>query len=928
MKTKEDTLPSSIISASLSENIKLLGNTLGEVIYEQAGKDVFDIVEKLRNLAKEARFNSLDNSVEKMMSIVNKLDIETSTSVLKAFTIYFHLVNEAEKVEIVRVNRQRELNAIDAPRKESIREAVYALKQMGLKRDEVQEVLNKMGIQPVFTAHPTEAKRPAILRKLKQISLDLINLEYCSDLTEKEKKIFGKKLKSQITLLWNTPEVRDRQPTVHEEAMNVLHHLKETVFPLVPTIYYDLQMALKEYFPDDNFDIPTFIKVGSWVGGDRDGNPYVTPEITEKVLKANSLEALKKYKQALKELRSEITITNCTQELFESIEKDEKLLGANSEIFIFEPYRKKIWYMEKRIDENIKSISGSENYESKKKYQTRNEFLEDLVLISNSLRKNNLPEISEGGLLSDLIIQVQTFGFRLAELDIRQHSAKHEKALSEILKDSKELDKPYEEYEEGEKVSLLTKLLMKKEKFVSGTETFSEDTKKIIEVFNVISKAHELIGKRAVRCYVISFTKNVSDVLEAVFLAKEAGLVKISTAGENLSVVGLIDIVPLFETVDDLKNSADTLKVLYENNVYSKYLKSRNNFQEIMLGFSDSGKDGGYLAANIELYKAQKRMAEVCRKYDMDWRFFHGRGGSIGRGGAQAGKAIQSEPKGSVNGKIRFTEQGEVMSFRYSILPLAHRHFEAITHSVILASVPKEYQGEDFGDEDLFNELAEISRSKYKNIVYENKGFWEYFIKSTPYNFISLLNIASRPASRSGKQSVEDLRAITWGFSLTQVRMMINSWLGVGTALSEISKAKGINILQSLYENNSFFKVILDNCQQAIAKADMKTASQYNLLAGKGVGEGIFKDICSEYELTKKMILEVTKQKEILDNRKVIKESIKLRNPYTDPLNCIQIDLLSKNSDKLYSIDEMQKNELSAILLSINGIAAAMQETG
>ena len=904
---------------------------LGEVILEQSGKKVFNAVEKLRQAAKKARQTQTAASINEIIKIVNRLDLDTKTKVLKAFTIYFHLVNEAEKVEIVRVNHERELKAsLDKPRKESIASAIYFLKKAKLRKKDMQLILNKMGIQPVFTAHPTEAKRAAILRKLHEVSLLISQLQGLASLSERGRKNIELEIKNQISLLWNTKEVRNRKPTVSEEASNILFHLSETILPLVPKIYLDLQYALEKYYPKEKLTLPTFIKVGSWVGGDRDGNPYVTPEVTQEILEANSLKLLKKYQKSLVDLRHELTIGECSEELLDSIRKDKKLIGLKTQtkqISFQEPYVEKIFLMEKRLEENIKLLRKEKSKNYKIRYKSSAELMNDLVIISDSLKKSRLKNIASHSILSDLLTQLKTFGFRLVELDIRQHSAVQENAMGEILakKNILKTKSAYKNLDESQKQLLLRDLILQDKNIIAKSVRYSTETKKTIDIFNVIAHAHKIIGKRAVRCYVISFTQSPSDVLEALLFAKAAGLV---TIGKNSSVESKLDIVPLFETLDDLKNSSRTLEALFKNKVYRSHLKSRNFFQEIMLGFSDSGKDGGYLSANIEIYKAQKNMANTCRKHKISWRFFHGRGGSIGRGGAQAGKAIQAEPTGSVNGKIRFTEQGEVVAFRYSILPLAHRHFEAITHSVILASRAQRENKKYNKEIKLLEKLGEASRERYRNTVYGNKYFWDFFVECTPYKFISDLNIASRPTARSKKPKIEDLRAITWGFSLTQTRLMLNSWFGIGTALQEVSKAKGINVLRALYKSNSFFQVIINSSQQAIAKADLHTAGLYiSLMRNQKIAKEIFSEIKTEYLLTRNMLLKVTNQKEILDNKPVIKKSIQLRNPYTDPLNCIQMSLMKELKEK--KVNKTRKAEIiSAILLSINGVAAAMQETG
>lgn len=896
-------------SKPLSDNIRFLASTLGKVILEQGGEEVFNNIEKIRYLAKRGRQES--SAIKEIIEIIRSFDIPMIVNVLKAFTIYFHLVNEAEKIEIIRVNHERELLAHDHPRKESIEEAFYLLKKNQISPNDVDIILKTLQIEPVFTAHPTEAKRPALLRRLKEIVLLLNEYRSGNPQTRYERQKLKDAIKNKITILWKTPEVRTRKPTVIEESHHVLYHLKHVVFDLIPHIYSDIEHSLNKYYPNLNDKTNNFLQFGSWVGGDRDGNPFVTFEVTKEIIKLNTKEILNQYILAVKELRSELTLVDANMEVINSNNNDAKLFNISSNtLFQYEPYRKKLMFIEKKLTNTIQGLSNSKDID--KSYLSPNEFLEELFILKRSLYECNAQDIADKGLLARLIIQVQTFGFHFVELDIREHSDKHKQAIDDILK------KQYLNLSLEERGCLLEKLIQDIN-FSVDIESLPEDTKKTVKVFNTIYESKKELGGQSVRCYIISFTQNKNDLLEVLFLAKISGLITYT----NKSLTGSIDIVPLFETIDDLMNCTKTLDELFSNSLYRSYLKSRNDFQEIMLGFSDSSKDGGYLAANIELYKAQGKMEDICRKHKISWRFFHGRGGSIGRGGAQAGKAIQSSPHGSVAGKIRFTEQGEVVSYRYSLEKLAHRHLEAIIHSVLVDFSNK--KSNEKNTEELFTKLELYSKEKYKNLVYDNPYLWEVFLEVTPFEYISLLNIASRPVSRSSKTNIKDIRAITWNFSLTQVRLMLNSWYGVGSAIFELKNEGRINDIKALYSNNSFFNVIINSCQQALAKADLNVFKMYaNLFENKSHRDLLVHTLQEEYELTCKMILEVTNQKEILDNKKVIKQSIKLRNPYTDPLNAIQIELLRR----IKSSKEDQSELLQCILLSMNGIAAAMQETG
>lgn len=902
-------------SVHLSKDIHLLGDLLGEVIKEQSTQAAFEVVEKLRGLAKELRFDSKQDLKPEMMEVIHKLDLNTVADVVKAFTIYFHLVNEAEKIEIVRVNRQREIEATDKPRKESLAEAVFKVKEQGISPEKVQEILSNLNIQPVFTAHPTEAKSPEILNKLNTIAL-LISTKSQGTLAETEENKLRGKIKDEIRMLWRTPQIRESKPTVLEEAENSLFFLSESAFSLVPELNDDLCNALKKYYPSYDFNIPQFIKFGSWVGGDRDGNPNVTDMVTSAVVKRNSVEILSRYIEEVKKLSQKLTVPDASSELKASVKKDERLFPGFS-VGDNEPYRQKLWIIESKLVQTRASLVHN-HPRPISSYKNSLEFLNDIEIIARSLREKNLPDNS----VKKLIIQIKTFGFHFAELDVRQHSAVHEKAVSEILKSQ---SVQYETLDEKQKQELLTKLIQDKDTSLRQGTVLSEQSRQVLDSFHTIKDLHKNIGRESVRCYVVSFTNSVSDLLEVAFLGKQAGLLKVN--GEDIS--SELDFVPLFETVNDLQNSHKLLGELFDNSAYKKILESRNKLQEVMLGYSDGGKDGGYLASNIELYKAQSNIAKVCASKDIKFRFFHGRGGSIGRGGAQAGKAIQAQPHGSVNGKIRFTEQGEVISSRYSIPSLAHRHLEAVVHAVLLAStgLPIDTESSDSECMKLLNSLADISKNKYRDLVYNDPDFWNFYFQVTPYRFTETWNIASRPVSRSGKNSVEDIRAIPWAFSLTQSRLMLNSWYGVGEALEKAEKSGGIELLQKMYRDWPFFKVTVNNCQMALAKADRYASSLYiPLVKSEGLRDRLSTLIYKEEETTKDMILKVSGQENILDNAKVLQKSIELRNPYTDPLNCIQVEMIKRFE---ISQDKAEKEKiLQVIHLTMNGIAAAMQETG
>ena len=511
---------------------------------------------------------------------------------------------------------------------------------------------------------------------------------------------------------------------------------------------------------------------------------------------------------------------------------------------------------------------------------------------------------------------------QLAELDIRQHSSVHERVISELVPS-------YGGQDEPTKIKILTSYLLQEETLKIEVSSLNDESRELLNVFKAIKDSHDNVSKKSIRCYITSFTHEVSDLLEVLLLAKQVGIVRVNHKNNEVNIEGDLDIVPLFETGEDLKNAGNILNELFKNPFYKKYLESRNSFQEIMLGYSDSNKDVGYLAANIDLFYAQRDMKKACIENGIDFRFFHGRGGSISRGGGHTGRAIQRLPEGTVNGHMRFTEQGWVLFNRYSPGALAHRHLEAIIHSVIL----KDSNVDDTNDDlNKWNEISERltvnSSEKYRDFVYrDQKEFLNYFKQATPIEYLGKLNNASRPDKRTGLDTVEDLRAIPWVFSWTQTRTLLTAWYGVGTALKK--EEHRLNDLQRMYKECPFFKPVIDNCELSLAKADMDIAIQYaSLVEPLELGAKKFKEILDEYELTREMILKVKEEKELLDSAPVLQKSIRLRNPYTDPLNFLQVEMLRRAKKEIKEQGQVSEKTLHAILLTIDGISSGLQDTG
>jgi len=924
----------------LRSTIRFLGNLLGETIIEQEGQALFDLEEEIRNLAKEWR---AEGDLQLFQDRIDRLlqdligEPEKMLAVLKAFTTYFQLVNLAEEQQRVHVLRDRERQAHEQkiPMDETIAHAIQRLHQEGLSAEEIQAFLQELFIMPVFTAHPTESKRRTILLKLKQIANALYALNYQTLLPAEEEAIV-ESIQENIVLLWQSDESRDRRPTVLDEVREGLFYFEATLFQLVPRIYADLERALAEFYPDTTFELPIFLRYGSWIGGDRDGNPYVTLDVTEEAIREQKETILKLYNievDALyQNLSSAQTRVGISEALRKSIEKDLTLVPADEmgvlERFRLEPYRQKLIMMFRRLRatraanndpwQNRASRSTSERTQNARAYGSAQEFLDDLCLVRDSLQTHKGERLAQGR-LARLIRTVEVFGFHLATLDIRQHADRHRAALSEIM-ERYGLAHDYAQMPEKERAALLSREILGDRPLTARLD-FSEATNETVELFRLIRRARQEVGENAIQTYIISMTTQVSNLLEVLLLARDAGL------------AGQLDVSPLFETIDDLLAAPQIMAELFENESYRQHLAARGNRQQIMIGYSDSNKDGGYLRANWMLFQAQRNLARVCDDYGVQLTLFHGRGGTLGRGGGPSNRAILAQPPESVRGRIRITEQGEVVSSRYDDEAIAHRHLEQLVNAVLLSSGRRPSYEKEAEWAAIMEELSVAAYTQYRSLV-EKPTFVRYFHEATPIDHVDQLNIGSRPARRKKTEAIFDLRAIPWVFAWTQSRVNLPSWYGVGTALTNwvaderdgMSPAERLSSLREIYKTWPFFRTVVDNIQVGLAKADIAIAQLYAGLTDETLQEEIFQDLAAEFERTCAIVLSITESAELLDNEQWLQRSIRLRNPYVDPLNYIQVALLRelRKEEPIPNRERLQ----AGVVLSVNGIAAGLQNVG
>ena len=879
------------ISVPLSENVNLLGALLGEVVAQQGGARMLVLVEELRLLCKRAAAEEDDSLLTDAETRIAQLDADTLRWLLQAYSAFFHLVNQAEQQEIVRINRER---TRAGRRPESIADTVRRLKENGHSGDVVLNALAHLDIQPTLTAHPTEARRRSVLHKQRRIA-ELLSELRRPDATPGEIANATSALREQISLLLATDDVRAERPDVSDEVAHGLYFMRGSIWEVTPQLDQDLRVAVQRHYGVSPTTIPPILRWRSWIGGDRDGNPGVTADVTQETLDRHRAVALELQLAELMQLREELSISDHLVDPDAELQRVVDPL-ADGWVNPHEPYRRLVTWIIKQIEEQT-SYSPQD-------------LIAHLELMRGALERSGFGDVARHGRIARSLVLARTFGFHLAALDIRQHSRVHEQAVAELLGSG------YETLSEEERLRELSAGLTRRHE---GTKNeLSEVAREMVAVFQLIRRARER-DPASIGSYIISMTHSVSDVLEPMWLAQLAGL------------DGELDFAPLFETIEDLHHAGERMKALFEHPVYRAHLKRRGDFQEIMLGYSDSNKDGGYWMANWAQHRAQEALGRVCREYGIEFRLFHGRGGTVGRGGGRAGGAIDAMPPVAHNGRIRVTEQGEVISFRYALPGLAHRHTEQLVSAMLrtkVAAAEHELPREPAAaDQALMDEIAERSMKAYRALI-DDPHLWEFYISATPIEHISRLPIASRPVSRKAAAEVqfEDLRAIPWVFAWTQTRYNIPGWYGVGQGARVLLDDKDkLERARRMYEEWPFFRNVIENAQREMARARLNIAARYAKLAETGHATVCHERIAEDFQHARSAILAITGQEELLDNSPVIQKSIALRNPYTDVLNLLQVELLRRYR----GAGEHERAQLRQLLfLSINGIAAAMQSTG
>ena len=926
----------------LRARVKLLGKLIGNVLLKHEKPEVFHAVESLRTGFIKLRKRNSEPERKALMDLIESLSPYTTNQVIRAFTIYFNLVNIAEEDFLHRQRRASVREQGHAAWVGSFFHTLDAFQSQGVGADELQALFDSLLYKPVFTAHPTESRRRTIMYHQREV-FKIIDKLTDPRLSRFERDDLVEALQLQIEILWLTNEVRPSKPTVVDEIKNGLHYFRRSLFDAVVIDYRHLERAVIHCYGEDEFGsprvkVPSFIQFGSWIGGDRDGNPFVTPETTRLALRMQAEEILAEYGRQVYHLAQILTMSSrwfTPGESFSARLAEDAAMGVKAfeqrrNQFEDEVYRRKLYHMHYRLKKNLAVVRnqkrGVETPQAEHAYPGAREFLDDLYSIRDSLISHG-EYAAANAELKDTIRIAETFGFHLVSLDIRQESSRHSEAVSEIFALAGLGD--YASLGEEQQLAVLAAQIGSNQRLSFARGELSEECRQTLEVFDAIFEMRAQIGQRCIGSYVISMTHSASHIMEVMFLGYLAGLAGHADGGFFNS----LEIAPLFETIEDLDHIDSVLDRLLGNEVYKQLLLQTGGVQEVMLGYSDSCKDGGIMSAAWGLYRAQQKVIEITSRHGVLCRMFHGRGGTITRGGGPTHDAIMSQPPGTVLGQIKFTEQGEVLSHKYGNAETANYELAMGITGLMKASLnsARRTAPSDEAYHPLMQQLADLSEQAYRQLTDDTEGFFEYFYEATPVEEIGLMNIGSRPSHRrKGDLSKSSVRAIPWVFGWNMSRTTMPAWYGVGYAVEQWLAA-GAGSLQQLREMNRqwpFFGAMISNLQMSLFKSDMRIALEYSKLCDEdALADRVFGMIEQENRRSIDSVLEIAEIEELLADDPVLTLSLTRRDPYLDPLAHLQIDLLKKYRDETQS-EEDRLQWQAALLSSINAIAAGMRNTG
>ena len=926
----------------LRSRVKLLGKLVGNVLLKHETAEVFHAVESLRTGFIQLRKRNSEPRKKALIKLIASLNPAINSQVIRAFTLYFNLVNIAEEDFLHRLRRMSVQQQGHAAWVGSFFHTLAEFKDQGTSVENLQSLFDGLLYKPVFTAHPTESRRRTVMHHQREV---FVIIDQLTDprLSKFEREDLVDALQLQIETLWLTNEVRSSKPTVADEIKMGLHYFQRSLFEAVKIDYRHLERAIINTYGEDEHGnpviaVPSFIEFGSWIGGDRDGNPFVTAEITRNALHMQAEEILSEQIRLIYRLTRVLTMSTRwftpDAEFLRRLGLDEamgiKSFDQRRDQFEDEVYRRKLYHMHYRLRKNLAVIRnqarGVETPNADHAYPDASEYLEDLYSIRDSLVSHGDFAAATGD-LKDVIRIAETFGFHLVSLDIRQESSCHSRTVNEILRICNDID--YEQLDETGRLDLLAEQINSGSMPVFEISRLSEEGRQTLEVFETIRDMRAQIGQRCIGSYVISMTHNASHIMEVMYLSYVVGL----AGRRDDELFCSVEIAPLFETIEDLNHIDTVLDKLLQNEVYKQLLLQTGGIQEVMLGYSDSCKDGGIMSAAWGLYQAQQKVVQISDRHQLKCRIFHGRGGTITRGGGPTHDAIMSQPPGTVLGQIKFTEQGEVLSHKYGNAETANYELAMGITGLMKASIGARQEAATAYDEyhPVMQQLSDFSEHYYRELTDHTKGFFEYFYETTPVSEIGLMNIGSRPAHRrKGDLSKSSVRAIPWVFGWSMSRTTMPAWYGVGYAIDKWldGKAARMKQLRAMNRHWPFFAAMFSNLQMSLFKSDMQIALEYSKLCDdQKLANLIFTMLQQENKRSIEAVLRVTNLKQLLANDAVLTLSLSRRDPYLDPLAYLQIDLLKKYRDETQSEEDRMQWQ-SALLSSINGIAAGLRNTG
>jgi phosphoenolpyruvate carboxylase len=914
-----------IKEAPLRRDVRSLGMLLGQVLREQAGEQLFGEVEELRQIAirrREAQNGEVGEPFSSALGSVQSLDTVQAYRLARAFAFYFELINLAETNH--RKRRRLSLQLAGDTQRGSLRGTLRAMRAAGISGEAALDWLRSICIIPVFTAHPTEIARRVVMFKRRRIA-DLLEQLDRIPLSDEQLEQYEESLTAEITALWETDEVRTRRPTVRDEVKMGLDYYDASIYATLPGLYTEVAAAFDAEYGIclSLAEMPVLLSFGSWIGGDRDGNPYVTPQVTREAMQMAREHLLAHYQQELQLILD--LLTSSAQQAPISVELEQRLQNyldavnttgqqAFGERYEYESYRRFLSCVRVRLagvgnspSDGYPPIILDATLAGLPPYKSAQEFLDDLQLVHASLAENRGPRLAQA-LIDPLLLEVRTYGLHLQTLDIRQHARLHTAALEEA-----------------------SAWKCDPARASSVPAPLTPASADVIETFRTIAELKASCAPESIRHYVISGAASSEDVLNVIWLARLGG-VRVEGSGAGAGDPGLMP-VPLFESIEDLRNAPAVCRELWQSPSYRQLLESWNNTQEIMLGYSDSNKDGGMLTSTWEIFRAHRALHQVASECGVRLRLFHGRGGTVGRGGGPTHRSIYAQPAGAFTGQIRITEQGEVLNWKYSDVILAERNLElmiAASLDALARPNARNPQGHFTGVlepewEAAFAELSDVAFAFYREHILEDPEVLQYFEEATPVAELEHAKIGSRPSRRGGRRSLADLRAIPWVFGWTQSRQLVPAWFAVGYALESYGqKPGGAAVLATMAREFPLFIDLIRNVEMALAKSDFGIAQLYaSLVDDAGLRDRVFNKLEAEFHRARRSILAITGQTELLENNQVLARSIRLRNPYVDPISLIQVDLLRRKRAGDNS-DAMNR----AISATINGISAGLRNTG